>query len=233
MSLPWEYSKYGVPILSNPRIERIAYKVLMKYQSHTIKKPGKAPVMEILYYLTQKHHVNMNITDLGSRDGYKIRGRIHFQDNIICIDQEIFDEAGAIFLFTGAHEIGHWLLHRHRPIIERQQTSPIVELIDDDLTLKYTEDKGFDTSQEWIEHHANKFAAALLMPQNMMRISVEILQKEMGIHRNLGKIYLNPDEGSQTDFKRMLHELHVIFGTSITSLRYRLKNLGILITEIQ
>jgi len=229
MSLPWDYSQYGVPILRNAQIEELAEKVLRKYGSSTIEKPGKAPIMEMFLYLIEKHQVKLSLTPLGKRGDYRIRGRIHFQENIICLDKDAFDEASPMFFFAGAHEIGHWFLHRHRPIIEDDKQQPIGALEDDTITLQYHHEHASRTSRAWIELQANKFAAALLMPQQMMREAIILIQEDMGITRNQGVVYVNPDADSQRDFKALLTHFQEIFGTSKTALRYRLENLGMLI----
>ncbi|BFV58383.1 hypothetical protein KCMC57_up34870 [Kitasatospora sp. CMC57] len=61
--------------------------------------------------------------------------------------------------FTVAHELGHLLLHRGRPLI-----------LDTDLRINYRDAiSGMATDREEIE--ANRFAAALLAPEEMVRAS--------------------------------------------------------------
>ncbi|WP_406442505.1 ImmA/IrrE family metallo-endopeptidase [Streptomyces sp. NBC_00631] len=61
--------------------------------------------------------------------------------------------------FTVAHELGHLLLHRGRPLI-----------LDSDLRINYRDSvSSMATDREEIE--ANRFAAALLAPEAMVRAS--------------------------------------------------------------
>jgi len=98
--------------------------------------------------------------------------------------------------FTAAHELGHALMHQldmGRFLLD--------EAVDDD---------GRDTHQE-IEKEANDFAAALLMPEIVLRRRAEELRTEHGTCPRQALSY------------RLASELLV----SNEAMRYRLKNLGV------
>lgn len=59
--------------------------------------------------------------------------------------------------FTAAHEIGHLLLHKHMSV-NVDQESPVALFRDSNSA------KGFD----WKEMEANRFAASLLMPEDVV-----------------------------------------------------------------
>jgi Zn-dependent peptidase ImmA (M78 family) len=98
--------------------------------------------------------------------------------------------------FTVAHELGHLLLHRGRPLI-----------LDTDLRINYRDAvSGMATDREEIE--ANRFAAALLAPEEMVRASAAASPA------------LSADELVDT----LAHE----FKVSMQSMSFRLMNLGII-----
>ena len=80
--------------------------------------------------------------------------------------------------FTIAHELGHWRLHRE----PGQQT-----LFCRKAQVSEGESKraGFPE----IEDHANRFAAALLMPQHLMRQHYERLKGREECHREMCRVF--------------------------------------------
>ena len=99
------------------------------------------------------------------------------------------DDSYARKIFTIAHELGHFFLHKHKEseIFYRLNA---VEL---------------DKEEKADEQAANWFAACLLMPQ-------ELLKNYWG-------------------FTHDLKELAAVFGVSQTAMLWRLKNLGLIITQ--
>lgn len=97
--------------------------------------------------------------------------------------------------FTAAHELGHFLLHRDR------MTGFIA-----DATISETDDVTSD-----MEREANRFAAELLMPEEVVHTRAEELVRE---HGACPRIVLAV---------RLASELLV----SREAVRYRLKNLGV------
>jgi hypothetical protein len=67
--------------------------------------------------------------------------------------------------FTIAHEIGHFVLHKDvMPVfIDKQFLRPY---------LTAFRDTSSSTGEDWLEREANAFAAALLMPADMVRAAV-------------------------------------------------------------
>jgi Zn-dependent peptidase ImmA (M78 family) len=100
--------------------------------------------------------------------------------------------------FTVAHEIGHLQLHKGRPLI-----------MDTDVRVNLRDSvSGMATDREEIE--ANRFAAALLIPDFMIR-------NEMSKRR----ITSAPD---------LVEHLRRLFEVSAPAMNYRLVNLGVLPT---
>jgi Zn-dependent peptidase ImmA (M78 family) len=97
--------------------------------------------------------------------------------------------------FTAAHELGHFLLHRDR------MTGFVA-----DVTISETDDATGD-----MEREANRFAAELLMPEEIIRERAEELMKE---HKACPRLVLA---------YRLASELLV----SREAMRYRLNHLGV------
>jgi hypothetical protein len=103
--------------------------------------------------------------------------------------------------FTKAHEIGHWMLH-----VDKEKGEYSADLTPEFIVrgaLHSTIGRAGQTN--WLERHADWFAAALLMPAS---IFVPIAEKH-DLH--------NP---------RSLQKLARTFGVSLAALRTRLSQLG-------
>ncbi len=98
--------------------------------------------------------------------------------------------------FTVAHELGHLILHRGRPLI--LDTGTRVNFRDSVSSMA--------TDREEVE--ANRFAAALLAPETMVRRAVRDI--------------------SFTSADGLVGDLAKRFGMSATAMNYRLLNLGII-----
>ena len=98
--------------------------------------------------------------------------------------------------FTIAHEIGHLRLHRGRPLILDTQTR---------INMRNAVSS---TATDHEEIEANRFAAALLAPEHMVRRAARGMQF--------------------TASEDLVEELAGQFGMSETAMNYRLLNLGII-----
>ena len=103
--------------------------------------------------------------------------------------------------FTIAHELGHFHLHKGRPMI-----------IDSDVRVNFRDPvSSLATDREEIE--ANRFAAALLMPDHMMRSSVV--------------------NGSFQTARELVELLAKSFKVSQAAANFRLVNLGLIPTPVE
>ena len=131
------------------------------------------------------------------------------------------------FNFTLAHELGHFVLHRRLDL--KRIDAGISENIKDtnrELILDHVQG---DSPRKWLEWQANKFAASLLMPRRTIREAVCQKQREMGVTRNFGTIYLDKGAGSFSDYKQYIDHLVFLYQSSKSSVRLRLRELDILV----
>jgi Zn-dependent peptidase ImmA (M78 family) len=224
-----KYTKLGVPILKDIEIEQKVYELLMLYDRNLLKSACKTPVAGILDFLKRHYDVEIVFANLGFKDNYKILGRTIFSKNTICIDEKIVYDSEPLFLFTSSHEIGHWVLHTGREIKVEESDEVIKQL--DDCENDFWGKKILKTPKDWIEHHANVFAACLLMPRPTFIETICLIQNEMGVTRNVGKILLDRQESNQKMLDDIVSHLQNIFGASKQSIIIRLSSLGILIED--
>ena len=103
--------------------------------------------------------------------------------------------------FTIAHEIGHFVLHQ-------EQTHKSL-FIDKKYAAVYARNDQSSTGENKYEIQANAFAAALLMPTDLLRTEIDLTGFDLA------------DE-------RVLSELAKKFKVSTQAMAYRLANLGVL-----
>lgn len=100
--------------------------------------------------------------------------------------------------FTIAHELGHYILHKHTGNI----------FVDNNFIQVHYRDENSSTGQVLKELEANAFAAALLMPEDLIKQEIE------NHHFDLG------DETAFT-------ELANLFNVSVQAMTYRISNLNL------
>lgn len=168
------------------RIENLTQELLDRFNANSIpvniEKIVKEHGIEII-----NDNLGENTTGLLAIDGSKI---------IIGVDK-IQNNGPKRKRFTIAHEFGHYILHRnhsnffidsHFKVMFRDQTSS----------------KGIDVN----EIQANAFAAAILMPRNLIVSKIKELDLDLSDDNSIKKI---ADE----------------FGVSLTAMSYRISNLGL------
>jgi Zn-dependent peptidase ImmA (M78 family) len=156
-----------------------------------------------------------------------VLGAIWFNDKLIAIDQSLvpedFPAMRGRYRFTLAHELGHWRLHRHlylRRAGERSLLASTPARPDHVLRSHATDPK---------EVQANRFAACLLMPREMVK------REWHQLRGNMDPIYLTDLRENQTQFlsDEILFEhaaspLAEKFEVSPTAMRIRLENMKFL-----
>lgn len=209
----------NIDILSRDKIDNEAEKFLMKYRPKALKKATKLDLealiendleVEIDYQNLDKDHQILGATIF--RDGYmevynnEKKELKKFKSNTMIFDiqlSEDYKQAGR-FLFTLAHEIGHWVLHKKYFFIDEGQQSIFDYCSKEEkssiICAKRSETDMIrvrkKTEQEWVEWQADNFASSILMPKQVFKLTYEELKKK----------YL--------DKEKILEELSRIFGAS-------------------
>lgn len=223
----FQHDRYGVPILSNTEIESLTEVFLRHFHPECLEKPSLTPLASIASTLADRKHVRFEFNrNLGSTDGKRTFGQIDFREKVICIDVRI-DANGPIFLFTLAHEIAHFALHRKAPLRLPDQTSSGEHV--DDRTTVFALHRAPGSPRDHLERRANRFAAALLMPGKTVREFVEEVQKELGLSdARRGYIFLDSQGTNLRDYHTLVDRMKKQYQTSFTASKIRLRELGIL-----
>ena len=216
----------GIPILSRTDIEVRTEGFIRAFEPRCLDEPRATPIAEISLRLMERHGATFIFgQDLGTVSGRKIRGCFHLPSKTIFIDKTL-EEGGPRFNFTLAHEIGHFVMHRHvkRAVLGGNNRDKI-EDNDRDLVLDQLQT---DNPRTWLEWQANKFASSLLLPRSTLPNAVLMKQKELGINRNLGRLYLDRQAYSYRDYREVMEYLIFIYRVSASAIRIRLRELNIL-----
>lgn len=104
--------------------------------------------------------------------------------------------------FTKAHELGH-LVHDIAPKIDNASEGE-----------EFIDKLNRDGTTSFVERRANKFAAQLLMPLDLVKAEVNKLVAQV------------KDEGRTATVEEAISKLSAIFNVSTQSMGYRLKDLG-------
>ena len=224
------YNAHGVPYFKAIEIETIAYEVLAKYCPENLRKPAITPVAEILEGLHQNTGLLIAWEDLGFKGEAKILGKVNFPKKTLYLDVTLDGDFKPAFRFTAAHEIGHWVLHRHNwKNLRLGENQPAAdEISDDEKSLCKLDQR---TPRDWLEFHANVFAASLIMPRIPFQEAVVAAQIQMGIKRNLGTVFRSDANYSKRDFQELVSRLTLVFAVSRASVEVRLKTLRLLADE--
>lgn len=151
-----------VEYVAKADIEAAADRLRAEYARHCggcVQFP--TPVDEII-----ESHLDLNLhyTDLKGRcGGVEVRGAICVGEMTIWIDESLepdsHPEQEGVQRFTAAHEAGHWMLHRkHLPVTD----APGMDGGPSSSSVNWSVSHGRRYNR--IEHQANIFAGALLMP---------------------------------------------------------------------
>lgn len=156
-----------------------------------------------------------------------VLGAIWFNDKLIAIDQSLvpedFPAMRGRYRFTLAHELGHWQLHRHLYLRRAGERSLLLNIPakPDHVLRSHASDPK--------EVQANRFAACLLMPREMIK------REWHQLRGNMDPIYLADLRVNQSLnlsdemlFEQAARPLAEKFEVSPLAMRIRLENLKFL-----
>ncbi len=243
-------ARIQVPWLHDRDIEaaafalRAAFASEQKAEGNHIVWPPICPATLVFEFLDPHHRLSLDTeADLGcDEDGFPIAGLMRVADNPkdggeIFIDKSIVGTP--LYSFTLAHEIGHWILHQHHILRAREQMSIFDERPAQTRTLHRNLQGGQSKlpPEEW---QANRFAAHLLMPADLLRTEF--------FRRYNGALDYRAQYRSDALFRRLytdkrlysrhiaaeirahngqiLKPLHELFGVSCLAMSIRLEELG-------
>ena len=218
-----------LPMLSAESIELKAEEVITYFdEKHlkvdVLKQPKPTPLLRFMEILQNRPDFEFNCKDdLGrSVKGSKILGAYTYKPEGIHIDKSL--DGDKRFQFVLGHELGHFVLHR-KYNVDMDEYNTISDTEKDFKTGK----KRLKSLRDWMEWQANCFASAIILPRATITEALIAIQKDIGIKRHLGKIFLNKECRSLSDFDVSLNRLADCYGVNRTNIECRLKDLNILI----
>ena len=147
-----------VPWLPKSEIAKRAAGVIGNYQDmvgHPVEPP--IPVEDIIERCLD---VRFGFTDLEEATGMRdVLGTTYVEKRLICINERLLDDKyEGRMIFTCAHEVGHWVLHR--PYVTEAKRFGF----QNDAIICRT-----SNAKEPIEWQADCFAGSLLMPEDAVK----------------------------------------------------------------
>ena len=245
----------GTPIIRDVDIVKFAEAQLADYRPELLEVPGK---IDPLHFIEKYLGANIDFQDLYYEEGASpIAGATVFNDEEVrvfdrenmCI-KDIPVKAGTIIIdnstindknegfarFTELHEAGHLNMHPAVYCRTPGQTSMFAarSLV---LCKRETMELGrrrLVTQEDFREHQANVYAAALEMPErSFTNLTLSLIQKyDIGMDGN--RVLVIPyglDYDFEVGLARIISQLAETFGASVTAVRIQLQARGFLLTQ--
>ncbi len=218
--------KHGIPILDTNDIELKAEEVISYFDKSILDYPSLTPLPNFIEKIHTEFKLNFSYEhDLGStKHGNKILGKTQLKPLGLFVDKILVNDPR--FPFVLGHELGHVILHRSVDL--KRSGYDDQEIVDTKQDL-VTGKKILQTSRDRLEWQANRFSSSILMPRATLHTAIMKIQEQMGIKRNMGSIILEDIKYSIKDYSFVNNYLQKIYGVNATNIKYRLKELGILI----
>ncbi len=213
--------------LNREQIENKSKDLLLYFDIDYFSKYVATPLIPITEFLNAKHEIIFKFdTTLGFNNfNYRVLGAFNPKKRIIIIDQFLKTDIQK-FNFTLAHELGHLALHRN--VIVKYDTNEEVTITE--TIQESNNSKGEKSDAEWMEWQANTYAAALLMPLQILQIWLIKVQSSMGISMP-EKIYVDNQPSNINKYLTVINKLSQIFNVSRTAVEYRLLKLQLVIDK--
>jgi len=210
-SVEVSYQDNGVPVLNKGQIETIALNCISQLYNTVTLSPQMIPIKALLEHLHTSSGLTWQIIPLNFDTQETILGLCDIQNYCIYIEKDL-ENSPSLLLFTLAHELGHFILHRHRKIkLEKQHK------LFTDTHNQLKEHHKLTRPIDWLEWQANYFAASLLMPKQAFTNAIQL-------YLDNAKISLN-EVKTTPHFSQLITNLQSMFGTSKTSLEIRFNEL--------
>jgi len=213
--------------LSRAGIEKRAgdmLQYLLPDRGDDTKPPDLQQVADVLQ---SKYKVRFSFSkNLGSLPGgEKIFGRFTVDPLSIQVCNSV-SAWSPRFCRTLAHELGHLVLHRNM-IGDGKHIPREKPIVDTERQLRYRETAEL-SDHGWVEWQANEFSMCLILPRRYLQGLVISVQKELGIKKNMGTMYLDDQPCNRQDCQKIVSRIAEQSGAEHKLLWRRLRFLGIL-----
>lgn len=213
-----------VPWLSKKTISEHTSDLLTHYQELTGNKI--APPIPVEDIIERYLGLTLSFEDLEEKLGMrKVLGATYIKKKEISINTGLLDDKNeGRMIFTCAHEVGHWELHREF-VAEANRS-----FADDAIICRTSSDR------EPIEWQADYYASSLLMPEDSVKEAFnEVCGPDVMVIENSQRsvygssIYIEPCVQNWYLIADMIREAGGFTNVSKQAMIYRLQDLGMLI----
>ena len=226
-----------VPILNRDDIDRISAEILRNYMPNVLASPMPINVEALI-----EKHFNLRLNFQSFSPDGSILGETIFADGyraIFSLDEDsgffqkqcISVKRGMIFLdsamveqaetrtaFTEAHELGHWILHGsfYGSCEKRACRSFLKQRL-------YFPHRTVMTPVQWTEWQANTFAAALLLPKDALRITLQNFLEDIKLDWKSLSDFSQYE--NRISYDKFLHIVAKTYMVSVETARLRMNKL--------
>ena len=222
-TLNWERyrcSDSGVPILKSEDIDGIANAILSKFNIAALTIPQSIDIdalaEQVMKLKLDFHYLSNNGVILGltsfknqqitvyNKEKNKVQN-INIEKHTVVIDQSLIESASQEqrYRFTLGHEVGHVVCHQKYYTKSNEQKI---------CNRGYSERRLLKNDIDWLEWQADRFAAAILMPNQAVKNLIK-------------SIVLNSYERRYEEY---VYQVSKTFNVSWQAAEIRLKNLNII-----
>ena len=215
--------------ITNESIGEQARAFLTKFQPEVLKRPMRTDLASLLRQVKISYSYDFIVSDLGLDRDSKVLGITDFKNKVIGLDESFVqnDYNKTVRVpFVLAHELGHCIIHG--PRYNALKMAGVFEEQTTDTLDAVTGRKTLVTERDFVEHHANVFAGCILMPSETVQQALITAQKNLGINRGVGKVYVDHHEYSIRDFNDTIVHLRRVYSVSKETVRTRLNQLGLI-----
>jgi hypothetical protein len=225
--LYFETKPNGVPLLSNRDIELNAVAILKDFSPDLLTNPGPVDIERFI-----ESYLGLNLDFNWLSNNRSLLGAMVFHNtilpvydpstehakdfpvkaNTIIIDNSLVD-IEVLLRSTMAHECGHAIYHRS--FYSQKSAVQAAACTAGDIRIQNKEHR-LTTDNDWLEHHARYFSAAILLPYPVIRI----VCREHSEHLNLSY----RDEPKLFNHL-MAHQIATVFKVSVAAAKIRLRQL--------
>lgn len=189
------FSKEKVPIIKDKQIEKFVNDLLLDYDPNYFKTPHSLDIdsfiefylkINLTYHVLSSNDDKNKILGITALTGGKVPifdediDYIVLNKGDICVDDRACKNEH-LLRFTLAHEAGHSMMHVNCSF-------KLSYANDYSNSINYGEPKKLKTVSDWIDHHANVYAACLLMPEKFIK---ELFLKFYDPNAKMKKAMLN------------------------------------------
>ncbi|WP_432404857.1 ImmA/IrrE family metallo-endopeptidase [Wukongibacter sp. M2B1] len=243
--------KRGIPRLSKEQIDKRATEFVYSIEKNLPLKPKPVPIEEIIECELQldldyknidkdKNTLGLTTFDHGFIEVYNkdcdTLQTIEVIKGTIIIESDLVDDERLTgrYRFTCAHEVGHWILHRHlfesdTCLFENSDRDEknIVRCLNRNIEniFSYYNSK-IKTDYDWLEWQADYFAGAILLP--IIPFTDEFFRLLMKLHIHQRYLFVDNQRCNIENFKKIIGELSNKFNVSKKAVEVRLAKLNLL-----